>query len=224
VQRVIIVHLRRPRSRTENPEEMRSDPFWEFGSFGITRCHDKNLMHRRNAKEVNGVRFAFAQGGKQGTRLVHLTPPVKIVEHLGCIEATWSPHAMPFRYSDAPILARNGHESHFPQLKSCLKADMKAGGRPTLEGQFSSNFRSRATCLEASLAEELIHVYTELRKMASRSEIATCYMDALPWSPPHPDNDRDRTYEKWLSEARGSNSGYRCGSRKSCSPKKRRKS
>jgi hypothetical protein len=105
MQTVIIVHLRRPKSKAEDPKEMRSDPFWEFGSFGLTGCHDKNLMHPKNAAELNGVRFAFVQGGTKGTRLVHLTPPVKIVKHNKRIEARWSPAEMPFRYDIAPILS-----------------------------------------------------------------------------------------------------------------------
>ena len=36
---VFIVHLRRPKKN--DPEEMRSDPFWEFGSFGCTGCHSR---------------------------------------------------------------------------------------------------------------------------------------------------------------------------------------
>lgn len=98
--RVVIVHLRRP---TAEPSEKRSDPFWEFGSFGITRCHGENLMHRRNADKLNGVRLAFAQGGKEGTRLVHLTPPVRIVEHGDHrIEALWTPAQMPFGMAVRP--------------------------------------------------------------------------------------------------------------------------
>ena len=76
--RVIIVHLRRP---NVDLSEKRSDPFWEYGSFGITKCHNKNLMNPKNADKLKGIRFAFAQGGRQGTRLGYLTPPVKIIEN-----------------------------------------------------------------------------------------------------------------------------------------------
>jgi len=110
-EKVIIVHLRRPKSKSQRPAEMRSDPFWEFGSFGITKCHVQNLMHRDNADELRNARLAFAQGGKQGTRLVYLTPPVKIVTHNDRLEATWTPHTMPFRYCDAPLLVSNTNKS-----------------------------------------------------------------------------------------------------------------
>jgi len=118
--KVIIVHLRRPRSKSTKSDETRSDPFWEFGSFGITGCHSRNLMHSKNADKLNGVRFAFAQGGKQGTRLIYMTPPVRIVKHRHCIEATWSPAEMPFRYDHAPILASNKGRSDFSELESAL--------------------------------------------------------------------------------------------------------
>ncbi len=227
MQNVIIVHLRRPKSRTKNPDEKRSDPFWEFGSFGITQCHAKNLMHRKHVERLKGVRFAFAQGGRQGTRLLHLTPPVQIREHHGCIEATWFPHAMPFRYGDAPILVSNRHVSDFPKLKSSLKTEMKIGGRSTIEGQFSSKFRSRGICLEAALAKELIRVYEKLRKKAPSSRIANTYLDALPWLPPHPDSDRQHTYEICLDEARGARQLTQYLNRRrsrGCSSKKNRRS
>lgn len=40
---VVFVMLRQP--RRDNPGEMRTDPLWEFGSFGCTRCHSRNLMN-----------------------------------------------------------------------------------------------------------------------------------------------------------------------------------
>jgi hypothetical protein len=40
---VFVVMLRRPRKN-----DRRSDPFWEFGSFGCTGCHGKNLLHPKN--------------------------------------------------------------------------------------------------------------------------------------------------------------------------------
>jgi hypothetical protein len=94
IDRVVIVLLRRPKPRSVNPSEKRSDPFWEFGSFGVTGCHAKNLMSSRSAERLNGVRLAFAQGGTQGTRLVCLTcltPPVNFVDQGLRIEARWAP-------------------------------------------------------------------------------------------------------------------------------------
>jgi len=216
--RVIIVLLRRP---TAKPSEKRSDPFWEFGSFGITRCHGENLMHRRNADKLKGVRFAFAQGGREGTRLVHLTPPVRIVEHRDRIEALWTPARNPFRYGNAPILVRNKGGSQFPKLA----ATIKTAGRTTVEGQFASNFRGKTSCIADGLARELIRIYARKRKEAQRSEIARFYEDALPWRPPLVDRNRDQTYTQHLTEAGGPRPRSGCGSRRrpgSGAPKKGR--
>jgi|SRR5208283_683612 len=209
--RVIIVHLRRPRSKTQRSDEMRSDPFWEFGSFGITTCHGNNLMHPDRAESLEGVRLAFAQGGRSGTRLVYLTPPVRIRKHNKCIEAKWEPPTMPFRYNDAPILVSNSERSDFPQLEST----MRAGGK--LEGHFGSRFRSRAKALEADLAEELVRVYKTKRRDAPDSAIAKHYDDALPWPPPKVDERRRRTYQRLLTEAGA------LGIRSSCKGRKRAK-
>jgi hypothetical protein len=73
--KVIIVVLRRPKK--SNKKEMRSDPFYEFGSFGCTKCHRRNLLNPRKSHELIGVRLAFAQGGKDGFKLVHLTSSIK---------------------------------------------------------------------------------------------------------------------------------------------------
>ena len=61
---VIIVMLRRPRKN-----DPRKDPFFEYGSFGLTGCHRTNLLANKAAA---GCRLAFAQGGPSGFRLVML--------------------------------------------------------------------------------------------------------------------------------------------------------
>jgi hypothetical protein len=206
--RVIIVHLRRP---GKNLDESRSDPFWEFGSFGITGCHKENLMNPKNASRLEGVCFAFAQGGKQGTRLVYLTPPVEIVPHRSCVEAKWLPPKMPFRYDSAPILVSNSQESDFP----VLTAGLTAVRRSTLEGKFASKYRAAATDLDDELAKELIQIYEE-RRVDPDSAIARAYVDALPWSPPRPDSDRKETYKKMERKAGRSKQRDVCGGRKRC--------
>jgi hypothetical protein len=193
--RVFVVVLRRPWSTRD---EMRSDPFWEFGSFGITGCHARNLMNSRKSERLEGARLAFAQGGKDGTRLVYLTPPIHVVSHGDCIEATWSPHEKPFRYREAPLLAHNRSASDFPTLAAALSR----GKRSTIEGQFASQFRSRTTPLETLVAEELISVYNKQRKRAAKAKLADCYADALPKAPPVVDRNRRQTYKSLLDEAR----------------------
>lgn len=115
LERVVVVHLRRP--NRDDPREMRSDPFWEFGSFGCTGCHRRNLMNPRRIHELEGTRLAFAQGGPKGFRLVLLTPPVEVVRHRDRCELRWEPARMPFRYDSAPLLVDAEGKSDFPSLE-----------------------------------------------------------------------------------------------------------
>ena len=172
-------------------------------------------MHPNNADMLKGSRLAFAQGGRKGTRLVYLTPPIcKVENHANRLEAKWNTNAeedrMPFKYGDAPILASNTGKSDFPQLESSLRGR----GRSTLEGQFGSDYRSKTTFVDKFLAEELIRIYSGVRKKAPASAIASYYTDALPWLPPSPDKDRGSSYRKFLEEARGPQPVQVCGKRK----------
>jgi hypothetical protein len=182
--RVIVVHLRQP--KRSDPGESRSDPFYEFGSFGCTKCHSRNLMHPRRAHELEGARFAFAQGGPLGFRLVHLTPPARVVEHRDRCELVWSPAESPFRYDAAPVLVNAEGESDFPALVRMLRGVF----RETWPGRFSSAFRSRRTPLPASVAEEMVRVFDRKRTKAKPDAFAASYVDALPYPPNKPDAER----------------------------------
>lgn len=194
--RVVVVHLRRP--HLSNPKEMRSDPFWEFGSFGLTGCHSKNLLNPKKSPELNGARFAFAQGGELGMRLVYLSPPIKIALHGSLCEAIWQPHEMPFKYSAAPVLIDHAGGTGFPLLKRFLKRTDRGGWL----GRFSSRFRSRRQPLEAQLSEELVRVYEKARRSAPASALSRFYIDALPYAPPTVDRYRESTYSDRLEKAR----------------------
>ena len=87
---VIVVMLRQPRS---DANESRTDPYWEFGSFGTTGCHGRSVMNQARVSELDGKRFAFAQGGPLGMRLVHVTPPLRtrILAKNNTAEALWEP-------------------------------------------------------------------------------------------------------------------------------------
>jgi hypothetical protein len=61
--RVIMVHLRRP--KTHCPNEMRSDPFWEFGSFGCTRCHGRILMNPPRSMRLKEPGWLSPKAGTQ---------------------------------------------------------------------------------------------------------------------------------------------------------------
>src|SRR5436190_1393798 len=110
--KVILVMLRQP--KLHKPNEMRTDPMWEFGSFGATRCHRRNLMNPKKFGELNGVRFGFAQNGPLGVKLVHVTPAVVMQHHGMFCEATWSPAAMPLKYAAAPTLVNSMGASDVP--------------------------------------------------------------------------------------------------------------
>ncbi len=197
--RVIIVHLRRP--NRSKPNEMRSDPFWEFGSFGLTGCHAGNLMNPKKASELAGTRLAFAQGGKLGMRLVYLSPPVHALPHGNSkkkiCEAKWHPATMPFRYDKAPLLIDRSGRTDFPGLKITLRKVKRNGWI----ARFSSKFRSRRRPLQAALARELIGIYKSLRSTATPEAVAKTYVDGLPYVPPKKDRNREATYRRLREKA-----------------------
>lgn len=190
--RVVLIMLRRP--RLDDPNEMRTDPFWEFGSFGCTGCHRANLMNPAKLAELNGARFGFAQNGPLGIKLVYLTPPVRIFHHGSFGEAKWSPAKMPFAYDSAPILVNNHGFSDVPLLMDML-SDVR---RVSPVASFASKFRSRRRPLPPSVGKQVISVYERTRNKAGSAAVARSYMDALPYKPPLVDNDRAETYRRLL--------------------------
>lgn len=199
--KVIIVVLRRP--NRANHKEMRTDPLWEFGSFGCTGCHSRNLMNpnSRKVNELHGARLAFAQGGRNGFKLVYLTPPIRIVRHgttHGTIaEAKWSHAHMPLKYIHAPLFIRNDGNSDFPLLKNFVKR----ANCPSWEARFASKFRARRRPLDAIMGEEIVEIFGKAAK-GSRSVFATNYVDAMDEKPPKPDNNRQLTYDTLLNTTR----------------------
>ncbi len=186
--KVIIVHLRRP--DLSNVNEMRTDPFWEFGSFGCTRCHQRNLMNPNKLHLLEGARLAFAQGGDQGFKLVHLTSPIEVIHHGDFGEAKWQPAKMPFKYTEAPILIDNSGYTDFPLLKKFIAGT----NRSSWEAKFSSRFRTRRTPLDKVIAEELLDVFDQKVAAVSSAAFSSIYVDALPYSPPKIDYNRKQTY------------------------------
>ena len=198
---VVVVHLRRPKAE---PGEMRSDPFFEFGSFGCTGCHSTNLMHPDRIHELEGVRLAFAQGGGSGFRLVLLTPPVRAIKHADRCELRWEPVARPFRYDRAPLLIDNEGNTDFPLFKRTLVAD-----RNTWCQTFSSLFRTRRRPLPNTVARELIETCERLMSTAEEAAFARIYAETMPTPPNTVDPDRKGTYERLLKRASGKRPGRR---------------
>lgn len=194
--KVIVVMLRQP--WLQKPTEMRSDPFWEEGSFGLTGCHQRNLMHPKKAAELEGARLAFAQGGKEGTRIVYLTPPVHAIPYADRTEVRWQTGEMPFRYTDAPVLLDSSGFSQVPGLISII-ADCK---RHSWMGRFASKFRTRREPLPEPVADALVEVYEATRRRLGSAAVATRYEQALPVNPPKIDRSRRKTYAGLLAQAK----------------------
>lgn len=202
--KVIIVHLRQP--KRSDPNEQRNDPFWEFGSFGCTRCHSRNLMNPKCIHELEGARLAFAQGGRGEFRLVMLTPPVSVENHGDFAEVKWQSTEMPFRFDAAPLLIDNDGETDFPEIMGLIENV----DRTTWSTCFSSKFRSRRIPLPEEMGEQIIRQYSAIiRKVSSKSR-ATSYIDALPYPPNKVNVHRRKTYNGLLRQADG---------RRSCKPR-----
>ena len=186
--------LRRPVSR--DPLEMRTDPLWEFGSFGCTGCHRRNLLNPRKMAELEGSRLAFAQGGNSEIRLVHVTPPVKANFRGSVVEASWRPAEMPLQYDSAPFLVSNHEMSHFPLLMDLLEGVR----RHTPVARFASKFRSRRRPLPVEIGRQVIATYQRIRNRGAI--VAKNYVDALPFPPAVIDQNRKETYNGLLDRAR----------------------
>ena len=184
---VIVVFLRKP--DLLNPNEMRSDPFWEFGSFGITGCHQTNVMHPAKSDEIEGKRLAFVQGGDGEVRLVHVTPPVEVRFHGLCIEVSWDASELPLTYDSAPLVVNNVGESDIPGFLD----ELEFVDRSTLVAKFASKFRSRRRPLSRELGLETIQTFSQFRSRISTAIVR--YTDALPYLPPKVDENRALTYE-----------------------------
>lgn len=193
--KVYFVQLRRPAKSKK--EERRDDPFYEFGSFGCTGCHSRNLLNPKNAANLEGARLAFVQGGNLGSRLVFLTPPITVTVRQSVCEARWAPPLRPFKYARAPILAWNDGRSDF---KAVEQFACTSWGRKKIELGLSSRIRSRATPLPPRLAREVIEVYERWRKKSPRSAFARTYDEAMPWRPPVFEPDRENRYRYLLAK------------------------
>lgn len=169
---VFIVCLREPGSETD----YREDPYWEVGSFGCTGCHSRNLLNPTGQHVANGARFAFAQGGPVGTKLLFVTPEIKLRSFGELTEATWHPPEMPFKYLEAPLLIDSDGKTQFPQFKKFIRTSKAKPWRH----KFSSKFRSRARRLDTLVATEIITVYERFRRKAARQDFAETYLDAIP--------------------------------------------
>jgi len=192
--KVIIVNLRRP--KLKDRDEMKTDPLWEFGSFGCTGCHKRNLMNPNKIHLLQGARLAFAQGGDEGFKLIHLSPPVETIDHGDFAEVKWFPVTMPFKCAHAPLLINNEGESDFPLLRKSVAYTK----RPSWESKFASKFRSRREPVETDVSNEVIDIFERLSVLEEPDLFASTYVDALPYPPPKIDHNRQQTYLRLLAQ------------------------
>lgn len=215
---VLVALLRQP--HMERPNEMRSDPFWEFGSFGLTGCHKTNLMHPKKVHELTGCRIAFVQGGDAGFKLVYLTPPVTPIPYTDRSEIRWivdgkigddntsdgrtepisdskNVVSMPFRYERAPFIISTTGESDVPEIVQIFENVRRNGWM----GRFASKFRTRREPLPDACAAQLIRVWNARTRKATPGDYARIYTDALPRNPPKTDFNRQETYDQMLANA-----------------------
>jgi hypothetical protein len=195
---LFIVFLRRP-----GKDDGRSDPYWEFGSFGCTSCHTHNLLNPKKVHVKTGDRLAFVQGGGQGCKLLLITPPVTRVEHgKELVEVRWNRNVKPFRYSSehAPVLAKPGLvNTTLVELGKLVNG----ANRTTAQAKLASCFRTQCQPLNSKAAEELTVLFERARRAATPfQDFIRSYADALPWhilSPPTFD-ERRREYQKRVAE------------------------
>ena len=184
---LILVLLRKP--NRSDPEEMRSDPFWEFGSFGLTGCHSKNLMNPKRSSELHGKRLGFVQRGNlKEIKLVLVTPPIKVQNHGSLVEALWDAE-MPLTYDSAPTLINNRGNTDFPEILKHIANT----NRTTFISKFTSRFRTRRRPLSQDVSAKIVETYRKVRETSG--VIASTYVQALPFDPPHIDKTRELTYQ-----------------------------
>ena len=147
------VYLRRP----QKIEDPRSDPFWEFGSFGKTGCHKSNLLHPIRTPLLDGDRLVFLQGGDQVIRVVGLTPPITVRRNAGKLDLRWDVAYRPIPYDVAPMLIDNMGDSNFPAVRRLLANTQ----RSTYCGQAASRLRSRTSPVDIALTSQLLKYFDQ---------------------------------------------------------------
>lgn len=145
------VYLRQP----AGIDDERREPFWEFGSFGRTGCHRRNLLSRNSPLEA-GDQLAFLQGGNAEVRIVAVTPPLHATtrrESSGALqEVNWDASYRPLPYESAPLLIDNQGRTEFPSIVRMIVD----AARSTWCSKLGSCFRSRTSALDEPLAREIL--------------------------------------------------------------------
>jgi len=202
---MFIVTLRTP----ESMNDRRSDPFWEFGSFGCTGCHKKDLMRIINAKQLLNSKLAFAQAGNEGRKLVYITPIITNVYELydpikkeEFCEVKWKPISMPIKYKYAPLLINKKGDTNFNLIKEYIRDINSNKWLRRFYYKIRNDVRAKpALSLHKEIAGELEELYTNIREDDCQEVIANNYIEALP-RPINKDflNTRIDTYKKTINK------------------------
>lgn len=194
--RLFVVHLRRP----HGVNDVRKDPWWEYGSFGLSGCHRANLLHPSRSRVRTGDQLAFVQGGPMGTRLLLITPPVHRrvwgnASGPALLEVTWDRRARPLRYgSAAPLLA--GRAAQVPADLPELRKYLREVGRTSARAKFASRFRARCGPLPSELSAELRGAFRRAVAEARPEDFSRDYTDVVPGiHPRHEQADRHRQFQ-----------------------------
>lgn len=215
--RLFVVHLRRP----HGVNDVRKDPWWEYGSFGLSGCHRANLLHPSRSRVRTGDQLAFVQGGPMGTRLVLITPPVQRrvwgnASGPALVEITWDRRAQPLRYGPAaPLLA--GRAAQVPPDLPELRKYLREVGRTSARAKFASRFRARCGPLPSELAVEFQSTFRRAVAEARSEDFAGDYTDVVPGiHPRHKRADRHRQFQSLKVDlrARGWQRQRQCGRRR----------
>lgn len=141
--------------RRAGSSDPRNDPFWEFGSFGCTGCHSRNLLHPRRTRLVDGDRLAFLQGGEREIRIVGVTPPISVEGSNARVEIKWNAKYRPIPYARAPLLIDNSGKTAFSRIRPIVNST----NRSTFCSAAASRFRSRTSPIEKGLASQILKYF-----------------------------------------------------------------
>jgi len=205
-ERVFIAYLRAPR---RIPDEKRSDPYYELGSYGITTCHCRDLMHPKHAEVLKGSRIAFVQPGYGHTRLVFLSPLIHTTKTydvinpkpnkcVSCTEALWEPITRPLKFEKAPLICNNEGETDFPLLMKYVDNV----NQPSPVSKLMSKFRGRARVLEDNLGNEIVEVFESHIGKNPLDIFAEHYWETMPNPPPKIEKEREKVYNNYKSRLR----------------------
>jgi len=81
-----------------------------------------------------------------------------------------------------------------------LKQYISTVNRTTWCGKFASKFRGRRRALNIILSNEIVEAYNVSRKQSGKEQLATIYVEALPYLPKNIDMNRLETYNHYIGK------------------------